>query len=387
VQRALVSVEVALCVALLIAGTVVIQGLRDLSRRGPGFEPSGVLTAQIRLPEASYPSPDLRAEVVKRMLDDLRVLPGVVSVGITQNAFLPRFSYQTLVKVQDRPTPNDQPHTVQYRRVSPDYFRTMRIRTIAGRAFTDDDIAGRPPVAVISRRFAEDLMAGLDPVGRILIRSNPPPVTIVGVVDDASDVTVAEQAEPTFYVAWSQNNAAGVPVAFVIRTAVDPGSLLPSVRQTLKRVDASLPLRKAQPLEVFVSESTAPERFRAMVLSLLALLGLVLAAVGIAGVTYRNVIDRTRDFAVRLALGSAPSGVIRLVLGETICDVALGAAVGLAGGLASSTLLGSWLDNVAPIDAATTAIAVAIIATVGLAAAILPALRVTRVDPARVLRG
>ena len=183
--------------------------------------------------------------------------------------------------------------------------------------FTDDDTADRPPVAIISRRFAETLMPGLDPVGRVLIRNNPPPVTIVGVVDDASDVTVAEQAEPTFYVAWSQNNAAGVPVAFVIRTAVDPSSLLPSVREALKRIDASLPLRKGQPLEVFVSESTAPERFRAMVLSLLALLGLVLAAVGIAGVTYRSVIDRTRDFAVRLALGSAPGGVIRLVLGET----------------------------------------------------------------------
>ena len=386
-QRTLVSVEVALCVALLIAGTVVIQGMRDLSRRGPGFEPSGVLTAQIRLPEAAYPSPELRAAVVTRLLDEIRTLPGVLSVGITQNAFVPKFSYQTLVKVKDLPTPNDQPHTVQYRRVSPDYFKTMHIKTIGGRVFTDDDAADRPPVAIISRRFAETLMPGLDPVGRVLIRNNPPPVTIVGVVDDASDVTVAEQAEPTFYVAWSQNNAAGVPVAFVIRTAVDPSSLLPSVRETLKRIDASLPLRKGQPLEVFVSESTAPERFRAMVLSLLALLGLVLAAVGIAGVTYRSVIDRTRDFAVRLALGSAPGGVVRLVLGETLRDVAIGAAVGLAGGVASSVLLAGWLDNVASMDATTSAIAVGIIATVGLAAAIVPALRVMRVDPARVLRG
>jgi ABC-type antimicrobial peptide transport system permease subunit len=99
------------------------------------------------------------------------------------------------------------------------------------------------------------------------------------------------------------------------------------------------------------------------------------------------VIDRTRDFAVRLALGSAPGGVVRLVLGETLRDVALGAAVGLAGGVASSVLLAGWLDNVASMDATTTAIAVGIIATVGLAAAIVPALRVMRVDPARVLRG
>ena len=100
---------------------------------------------------------------------------------MTQNAFLPKFSYQTLVKVKDLPTPNDQPHTVQYRRVSPDYFTTMRIKAVDGRVFSEDDTADRPPVAIISRRFAESLMPGLDPVGRVLIRNNPPPVTIVGV--------------------------------------------------------------------------------------------------------------------------------------------------------------------------------------------------------------
>jgi predicted permease len=387
VQRALVSIEVALCVALLIAGTVVVQGLRDLSRRSPGFEPSGVLTAQIRLPEAAYPSPELRASVVSRLLDEVRVLPGVTSVGITQNAFLPKFSYQTLIKVKDRPTPDDQPHTVQYRRVSPDYFRAMRIRTIAGRVFSDDDTADRPPVAIVSRRFAELLMPGLEPVGRTLIRNNPPEVTIVGVVDDASDVTVAEPAEPTFYVAWAQNNAPAVPVAFVIRTAVEPSSLLPAVRETVKRVDPSLPLRKAQPLPVFVSESTAPERFRAFVLSILTLLGVLLAAVGISGVTYRSVVDRTRDFAVRLALGSEPGRVIRLVLVEALRDVAIGAAAGLAGGVALAILLARWLQNIAPVELTTTAIALAIIATAGLAAAFVPALRVRRVQPAQVLRG
>jgi ABC-type antimicrobial peptide transport system permease subunit len=230
-------------------------------------------------------------------------------------------------------------------------------------------------------------MPGLDPIGRVLIRNNPPPVTIVGIVDDASDVTVAEPAEPTFYVAWAQNNAPAVPVALVIRTAVDPSSLLPAVRETVKRIDASLPLRKAQPLPVFVSESTAPERFRAFVLSLLALLGVMLAAVGIAGVTYRSVIDRTRDFAVRLALGSEPGRVIRLVLFEALRDMALGAGAGLACGVAFAILLARSLQNVAPVDVATAATAVAIIATVGLAAAIVPALRVRRVDPAQVLRG
>ncbi len=386
VQRALVSIEVALCVALLMAGAVVVKGLRDLSTRGPGYQSAGVLTAQIRLPEASYRSPELRATVVGRLLDDIRALPGVVSAGITQNAFLPKFSYQTLIKVQDRPTPNDQPHTVQFRRISPDYFGTMQIRTIAGRVFTDRDRSDRPPVAIISRRFADTLVPGLDPIGRQLLRTNPPPLTIVGIVDDASDVTVAEQAEPTLYLPWAQNNNFGVPVAFVIRTAVEPSSLIPAVREALKRVDASLPLRKAQPLEVFVTESTAPERFRMFVLGILAMLGLVLAAFGIAGVTYRSVIDRRKDFAVRLALGSEPGAVIRLVLLESIRDLSIGVVAGVAGGAAACGLLARTLENVAPVDAITTAVAIAMIVSAGVAAAFLPALRIMRVQPAGVLR-
>jgi len=388
VQRAMVSVEVALCVALLMAGAVVIQGLRDLSTRGPGYQSSGVLTAQIRLPEASYRTPELRVTIVTRLLEDIRALPGVVSAAITQNAFLPRFSYQTLVKVPDRPTVDDQPHTVQFRRISSDYFKTMHIETIAGRMFTDADTADRPPVAIISRRFAETLMPGLDPIGRKLLRNTLPLLTweVVGIVADASDVTAAEQAEPTLYLPWAQNNNFGVPVAFVIRTAVEPSSLIPAVRKAVKRVDGSLPLRKAQTLEMFVTESTAPERFRMFVLSILAMLGLLLAALGIAGVTYRSVIDRTKEFAVRLALGSEPWAVIRLVLFESIRDLSIGVVAGVACGGVACGLLARLLENVAPVDAITTAVAVAIIVATGVAAAFLPAARVLRVQPAGVLR-
>jgi predicted permease len=387
VQRALVSIEVALCVMLLMAGAVVIEGLRELSRRGPGYQSAGVLTAQIRLPEASYRTPEARSAVVTRLLDDIRALPGVVSAGITQNAFLPSFSYQTLIKVKDVPTPDDQFLTVEFRRVSPDYFKTMQITTIGGRVFADGDTPDRPGVAIVSRRFAETLMPGLDPIGRMLLRNNTPSVTIVGVVDDVSDVTAAGQAGPTLYLPWSQSNNFGVPVAFVIRTAVAPSSLVPAVRETLKRVDASLPLRKPQPLDVFVHESTAPERFRAFVLTIVAMLGLVLAAIGISGVTYRSVVDRTRDFAVRLALGAAPAAVVRLVLFESTRDLAIGAVAGLAGGSALCVLLARSLENVAVANVTTTSAALAIVVSVGVAAAILPALRILRVQPAGVLRG
>jgi len=387
-QRTLVSIEVALCVALLMAGAVVVQGLRDLSRRSPGYESAGVLTAQIRLPDAAYPAPELRAAVVARMLAQIRALPGVIAASTTQNTFVPGFSYQTLVNVKDRPTPDRQPHTVQFRRVSTDYFRTMQIKVVRGRPFVAGDVAEAPHVALVSRQFAERLLPGGDPVGQILLRNaaNAPPLAVVGVVDDVFDVSVTQAPEPTLYLPWAQNNNSNVPVAFVIRTAVDPASLAPAVRGVLREIDGTLPLRRVQPMEAFVTESTAPERFRTMVLGIIAILGLALAAVGISGVTYRGVVDRAQEFAVRLALGSQPGEVVRLVLLESTRDLALGAAAGLAGGAALCAVLRRSMENIGSVDAVTTGAAIGLIAVVGIAAACLPALRVLRVQPAELLR-
>lgn len=387
VQRAMVSLEVALCVALLMAGAVVIQGLRELSRQSPGYESSGVLTAQVRLPDISYKTPELRAAVVNRMLERVRALPGVVSASITQNAFVPGFSYQTLIGVKDRPTSDGQPHTVQFRRVGTDYFKTMQIRLLKGRTFEAGDIATQPHVAIVSRAFADRLMAPGDPIGQVLVRTtNTLPLTVIGVADDALDVTVTQAAEPTLYLPWAQNNNFGVPIAFVIRTTVDPASITTSVRDAIRAIDPSLPLRRVQPLETFVTESTAPERFRTMVLSIVAMLGLVLAAVGIAGVTYRGVVDRTKEFAVRLALGSQPRRIVRMVVGESARDLGLGAAAGLAAGTALCAVLARSMAHIGAVDAITTGVAIGVIAVVGLAAASLPALRVLRVHPAEVLR-
>jgi putative ABC transport system permease protein len=387
-QRALVSIEVALCVALLMAGGVVIKGLWDLSQRSPGYESIGVLTAQVRLPEVAYNTHGLRAATVQRMLDGIRGLPGVTSASTTQNVFTPNFTYQTLIGIKDRPTSDGQLHTVQFRRVSPDYFKTMRIRTLAGRTFSDDDVVNRPQVAVISRRFADSLLQGADPVGQVLTRSaaNLPALTVIGVADDALDVSVTERPEPTLYLPWAQNNNSGVPIAFVIRTSADPASLVGGVREVVRGVDASLPLRRVQPLDVFVQESTAPERFRTTVLAIVALLGLALAAVGISGVTYRGVVDRSKEFAVRLALGSQPSAVVGLVLTESIRDLLIGASVGLFGGAALCAVLARSMENIARIDLLITGAAIGVIAVVGIAAAFVPALRVMRVHPAEVLR-
>jgi ABC-type antimicrobial peptide transport system permease subunit len=262
----------------------------------------------------------------------------------------------------------------------------MRIPVLQGRVFGAEDVAERPDVAVISKRFADRLLAGLEPVGQVLLRNNPRPLTIVGVVDDVSDVTATETADATLYVPWAQNNNFGVPVAFVIRSSVAPESLLPSVRDVVTRVDPGLPLRKPQVLDVFIQESTAPERFRTVVLGMVAMLGLLLAAVGISGVTYRGVVDRTKEFAVRLALGSRPGAVVGLVLRESARDLFVGAIVGVVGGAALCAILARTLGNVGAANLVTTVAALTVLAAVGLSAALLPALKIRRVQPAAVLR-
>jgi putative ABC transport system permease protein len=311
----------------------------------------------------------------------------VTAASTTQNTFVPGFSYQTMVSVKDRPTPDGQAHTVQFRRVSTDYFKAMRIRVLNGRAFGEGDVAGQPAVAIVSRQFAERLLpGGADPIGQVLVRNNPPDVTVVGVVDDVFDVSLTQAPEPALYLPWAQNNNSNVPVALVIRTAALPSSVAPAVSGVLKEIDPTLPLRRVQPMDTFVRASTAPERFRTMVLGLVALLGLVLAAVGISGVTYRGVLDRTREFAVRLALGSPPGAVVRLVMLESARDLALGALAGLAGGAALCALLARSMEHIGSVGATDLGVAVGLIATAGIAAACLPALRVLRVHPAEVLR-
>jgi putative ABC transport system permease protein len=387
-QHALVSIEVAVCLALLMASAVVLQGARDLARRNPGYQADGVLTAQVRLPEATYKKLEDRVGAVDRMLGGIRALPGVLSASTTLNQFVPTFSIQTMVTVKDRPTADGQAHTVQLRRISTDYFRTMQVPVLEGRAFSEQDVADGQQVAIVSRQFAERMLGGVDPLGQVVIRNaaNPVPMTVVGVVDDVSDVRTTEAPEPTLYLPFMQSNNPNTPIAFVIRTAVDPVSIAPAVRQVVKGVDPTLPLRRVQPLEVFTSESTAPERFRTMVLGIVALLGLVLAAVGISGVTYRGVVDRRREFAVRLALGSHPGGVVQLVMAEAGRDLAIGALGGLVAGALACLVLSRSMPHVGAVDGLNTAMCSAVIAVVGVAAACLPALRVLRVQPAEVLR-
>ena len=388
-RGALVAGEVGVCVALLMGGAALVQGLRQVSRLEPGFDPDRVLAAQVRLQEPGYVKPEARVAVVSRILETLRGLPGVESASTVMNRFEPGFSYQTTFFVPSRPRSDGQPWATQFRRVSADYFRTMRIRELRGRTFSESDTIVTPHVAVISQLLADQLFPNEDPVGRVIRRTaaNAPPTTIVGVVDDVRDVSITQAPEPTLYLAWAQNNNTGIPVTFVLRTAADPASLTPEVRAAVANADPGLPLQTVSPLDTFLQDSLAPPRFRSTVLSVIAALGLILAALGIYGVTSRGVVDRRHEFAVRLALGATSPRLVRSAVGDSLRNVAVGATGGILVGVWLCATLRRLLENVPDGDAVPIALmATALLFSAAAAAALIPALRVLRVQPADALK-
>jgi len=385
----LVAAEVGVCVALLMGGASLVRGLLQVTRLEPGFDPHGVLTAQIRLQEPAYTNPEARAAVVAGILDKVRALPGVEAASTVMNRFVPGFAYQTTFFVENRPRPDGQPWATQFRRVSPDYFRTLRIRELRGRTFTASDTATTAHVAVISRLLAEQLFPDEDPIARVIRRTaaNAPLTTVIGVVDDVRDVSMTQAPEGTLYLAWAQNNNTGIPVSLVVRTPGDPSSLAPLVRAAVADTDPQLPLQAVAPLEDFMQDCLAPPRFRTTVLGVIAALGLALAALGIYGVTARGVIDRRHEFAVRLALGASSSGLVTTALGESLRHVAVGAGAGVIAGVWLCATLARVLENVPASGTLPIALgAASLLALAAAMAALIPAVRVLHVQPADALK-
>ena len=386
-RRVLLTGQTALCVALLVAGGVLLRSFDRLARVSPGFDATHVLTAQLRLPASAYATGEQRAQTVQRILDSIRAVPGVVAASTTQNLFQPGFAFQTVFDVEHKPTPDGQQHTSHFRRVSPDYFKVLRIRVHAGRTFTEADTADAPLVTVVSRQLADRHWPGEDPIGRRVRRGSQGKWSaVIGVVDDVSDVGLGQAPEGTLYQAYAQNNPATVPIGLVIRTAPDPLTVVSAVRAAVFAVDPDLPMHRVATLESFLSDSLNAQRFRATVLMLLAGLGLLLAAVGIYGVTARGVAERTREFGVRVALGSQPRDVVRMVVAQALQAVVVGAVAGIGGGVWLSLLLGQVLTNVVEPDVMTGAVAAAVLVGTATVAAAAPAARVLRLDPVQALR-
>jgi predicted permease len=384
----LLATQTAIALGLLVTGGLVAAGFEKTSRIDPGFDRTGVLTAQLRLPEVSYESAQSRASFVDAVLTRVRAIPGVVDAATTMNLFVPGFAFVTLVHVEGRPTADGQPHTVQFRRISEGYFRTLRIPRRLGREFDGRDAAAGLPAAVVSESFARRFWPGEDPIGRRVRRAGAtaPWVTIVGVVGDVHDVGYGQVPEATIYIPYAQNNVVTSPVSLVVRASGDPLGLTAAVKAAVWSVDPAQPLASVGTLDRFLHDSLGPQRFRTVLLALFGSLGLLLAAVGIYGVTSRTVVERTREAGVRLALGGHPRRIWWTIAARALKSFGAGAAAGLAASMVSAAILASVFPELAGASVGPAALSAALLLVTGAAAALGAAHRISRVDPLTALR-
>jgi putative ABC transport system permease protein len=385
VRQFLVGLQTAMAVVLTICGAVLLTGLNRAARIDPGFDPANVLGAQMRMSGAAYPTEAARAALIAAVLERIRAVPGVVDAGATLNPFIPNFFYQTTVEIDGKPTPDGQPHTVQFRRASPRYFSTLRIPLLRGRAFDDRDGQGAPQVAIVNQSFADRFWPGEDPIGRGITRG-PRKVTVVGVVADVRDVNVGKPSSPTIYLAYFQNNAAVAPVSLVVRAAGDPLALTAAVRAAVLSVDPLQPIDHVTTLEQFLGDSLGPQKFRSALLGVLAGIGVIIAAVGIYGVTSRAVQERTQELGVRLALGATHAAVVRTMMWHSMRAVVAGLIAGGALAAIAATALLRALPDLSRSDAWTAAPAVMVLAITAALASLIPARHAASLDPLAALR-
>jgi putative ABC transport system permease protein len=390
-RHALVIAQVALTLILLIGAGLLVRSFIGLRAVPLGFSPERVMAMTVDLPVARYPTTAEAARFHDRLLESLAGIPDAQSVGAVNWLPLGDIVIQGDVQAEDRRDLVGKYNATKVA-VSAGYFRTMNIRLLRGRAFTDADGPGRPPVLIISQSVARRLWPGGDPLGkRMSLVDNPQPedwLTVVGIVDDVRQggfrATPAhavyqpyQQVTKRFFVGY---------MTFVVRTSADPALAAPMMRAALRRIDDDEAPQALTTLEAVIDQTIAEPKFQARILVLFSLVALILASVGIYGVLASSVLERRFEIGVRMALGADRTSVVRMVLRRTMRLTLLGVALGVAGSLALTWALRALLFNVTPTDTLTFAGAVGVLVIVALAAGLVPARRASRMDPLAALK-
>lgn len=384
----LVVGEIALSLVLLIGAGLLISSFLRLRDVNPGFDPQNVLTTNLGLARAKYPDAEKQARAFSEIVARVSSAPGVEAAAVISP--LP-FSGTTAANsfiIEGRPAarPEDKP-TANYRAISADYFKVMRVPLLRGRTFSERDNADAPPSIIVNESFTRRFFGDSEALGQHITieRSDVTEqvkAEIVGVVGDVRHEGFDAPAGPEFYVPYQQAPEQGMDL--VVRTS--SANMAAGLRDRIKQVDPEQYVPTIEPLTELLSASLARRRFDTLLTGLTAGLALLLAMVGIFGVTSHAVTQRTREIGVRMALGAQPRDVLRLVLGRGLRLTLYGIGVGLVAALALTRVLGTMLYGVTATDPLTfIAVSLGLI-LVALLACYIPARRATKVDPLIALR-
>jgi putative ABC transport system permease protein len=386
-QALLVTAQTAVALIVLVTGGVLVEAYMRLSVTPPGFEPSNVLTAQVRL-STRYATHEQRIQFMDRLLEGVRARPGVLSAAAVNNAFVPGFTYGTLFEVEHQPAVDGQMRGANFRRISPGYLTTLRIPLRSGRDIAESDRRTAPWVALVSESLARQVWPNQSPIGHRVKRTEPGTgwMTVVGVVADVRDVSLTEGPDPTLYVSQEQQLPTGQPLALVVRTRDEPSTISHELRAAMTTLDPTQVIDRFVPLATFVTASLGPDRFRTALLVVFATTGVLLALVGLFGLTARSVSERTRELGVRIALGAAPGTLWIRVTMEALVSVAVGVVAGGVGAVLAGRVLARVLLGVSPPSLALWAAVSASLGLICVIAAAVPAHRIMHLDPSMALR-
>ena len=388
-RDALVVAEMAMAVVLMVCAGLLIRSFTKIVNRDPGVAVDRVLAARVSLPNARYPKDDDAIRFFERLTRELAAQPGIASAAAT--SYLPAggggFGLgRVFLKEGQAEPPATTDYEANWNVVTPDYFRTLGIPLVRGRAFTDRDTASSPPVIIVNETFAHRAFPAGDAIGHRIRSWRDENVLreIVGVVADVRYYGLGDADRGLVYVPHRQN-AWGVMVV-AARTTGNPADFARTMREAVARIDPNLAVGRLGTLAEFARASVARERFSAALLGAFAALSILLASVGVYGVMGYVVAQRSRELGLRAALGATPRTLFAQVAGRGLVLTAIGGTIGLAAALAAGRLLSGLLFDTAAADPLTMGAVAVVLPAITLAACAVPALRAARVDPIATLR-
>jgi len=386
-RSALLALQVALSLTLLVVTTLLGVSFARLMRVDRGFAAENVLLVPISMPANRYDGERIRQATYDRLLDALRGLPGVTSATALSAPPLSGSGQVNTIAPEGSPLPRSSQPSANFRFVGTDFFRTMGMTVLRGRAFTDRDRGeGRMMPALVSEPTARRLWPGGDPLGKHFSRDIPGEAgfEVIGVVADAK-LTSLERTPPlmVYLPYWWRTRTT---TSLLVRGAADPSALVPAVRRAIQSVDADIAIGATRPLEQVVDASVAARRYQTQLFAAFGLVALFIATLGVYSVTSYGVSQRRREMNIRVALGAQRWQVVSLILRQAGSPIGAGLAAGAAGAVAAGGIVASLLFDVRPRDPVLIAAVVGIVGTVGLAACVLAARRGLVIDPAAALR-
>lgn len=379
----LVAGELALASMLLAGAGLAMKSFVNLQQVDPGIRPDHVMTFRMRLPTDNlYKSDREQATFYRRVLDKVEQIPGIQSAGLSDVLPLGQQNDREYFTIENRPLPPGQELVADFRRISPRYLNTMGIALLRGRLLSDRDVRDAPPVILIDETLAHQYWPDENPIGRRM-RLWGEFREVVGIVGQVHHYGLEKQPEPTIYAPYEQMTDKAMALA--VRTTMDTQAVVRAVKQAVWSVDRGQPVFQIRSMGDYLSLAGTAPRISTMLLMVFAGISMLLAALGIYGVVSYGMAQRTREFGLRMALGSTPGQIKALVIRSGLRTALIGLLAGMAGAAALASTLRALLYGVAPLDPVVMAGVAALLLTIALIANYIPARRATRIDPLEAL--